>query len=90
MMFDAARLDLRGLRVLVLVDHVLVGRLGHQLAGGRRHPGGHERREVQPRAAVEQQLVGDQLVGDLAADAVFREPVARDEPVRVVDRRRDR
>jgi hypothetical protein len=41
------RLDLRRLRVLVLVDHVLVEALGHQLVGLRFHPGGDERGRVQ-------------------------------------------
>ena len=61
---DAAPLELGGLRVLVLVDHVLVDALGHQLRGLRLHPRRDERGQVQPRAAVEQQLVVDQLVGD--------------------------
>ena len=74
---DAARLDLGGLRVLVLVDHVLVGRLRHQPVRLTRHPGRHERREVQPRAAVEQQLAGDHLIGGLEAQAAFSEPAQR-------------
>ena len=55
----AAPLELGRLRVLVLVDHVLVEALGHQRVGLRLHPRRHERREVQPRVAVEQQLGAD-------------------------------
>ena len=46
---DAVGLDPGRLRILVLVDHVLVGRLGHQLRRARRHPGGDESGQVQPR-----------------------------------------
>ena len=74
----AARLDLRGLRILVLVDHVLVEALGHQRPGLRLHPGRHERREVQPRVAVDHQLVVDDLVGDVGRQLARREGVTRD------------
>jgi hypothetical protein len=62
---DATRLERRRLRVLVLVDHVLVQALGHQLLGLRLHPCRHERRHVQPGVAVEHQLVVDDLVRDV-------------------------
>ena len=75
---DAARLELRGLRVLVLVDHVLVEALGHQPLGLRLHPGRDERREVQARVAVEHQLVVDDLVGDVRRHLAVRQLVARD------------
>ena len=71
-MFDAARLELGGLRVLVLVDHVLVEALGHQPLGLRLHPRGDERREVQPRVAVEHQLVVDDLVRDVRGHLAAR------------------
>ncbi len=58
-----ARLDGRGRRVFVLIDHVLVERLGHQLFGLRVHPGGHEGGQIQPRATVEHQLVVDEAIG---------------------------
>ena len=45
---DAALLDRRGGRVFVLVDHVLVERLCHQLFGLGIHPGGDKRRQIQP------------------------------------------
>ncbi len=57
----AAPLELGGLRVLVLVDHVLGGALGHQQLGLRLHPGGDERRQVEPGVAVQDQLVADHL-----------------------------
>ena len=77
-MLHAAHLELRGLRVLVLVDHVLVEALGHQLLGLRLHPRRHERRQVQARVAVEHQLVVDDLVGDVGRHLAVRQPVPRD------------
>ena len=41
----------------------------------RLHPGGHERGQVEPGAAVQQQLVLDQLVGDVRRDRVVGQPV---------------
>ena len=67
---DAAPLDLRGRRVLVLVDHVLVERVGHQRFRLRLHPGRDERREVQPRTAVEQQFVVHNPVRRVGGGAV--------------------
>ena len=76
----AARLDLGGLRVLVLVDHVLVEALGHELLGLGLHPRGHERGDVETRVAVEHELVVDDLVRDVRWHLAFRELVARDRP----------
>jgi len=73
----APPLQLGGLRVLVLVDQVLVEALGHQLASLRFHPGRDEGGEVQPRTAIEQQLVMDQLVGDIRRHRVLREAILR-------------
>ena len=73
----AAHLDLGRLRVLVLVDHVLVEALGHQLLGLRLHPGRHERRDVQARVAVEHQLVVDDLVRDVRGHLAVGQPVPR-------------
>ena len=71
--------DRRGGRVLVLVDHVLVERLGHQLLGLGVHPGGDERGEVQPRAAVEHQLVVDEPVGRGRLHGFRGQPQRRDQ-----------
>ena len=68
----AALLDLGGLRVLVLVDHVLVEALGHELLGLRLHPRRHERGHVEPRVAVEHQLVVDDLVRDVGRHLALR------------------
>jgi hypothetical protein len=60
------------------VDHVLVERLGHQLLGLRVHPGGDKRHEVQPGAAVEHQLVVDELVcrsGSIASSGRCRDGI---------------
>ena len=65
----AAHLDLSGARVLVLVDHVLVERLGHEPLGLRLHPRGHERGEVQAGVAVEHELVVHELVRGVRVDS---------------------
>jgi hypothetical protein len=75
---DAAYLDRRRLGVFVLVDHVLVERLRHELVGHRLHVGGDERGEVEARVAVEHQLVVHHLIGDLGAHLTFGQPVLRD------------
>jgi hypothetical protein len=75
---DAAGLECGRLRVLVLVDHVLVQALGHQLLGLRLHPRRHECRDVQPRVAVEHQLVVDDLVGDVRRHLVLGQRVPWD------------
>ena len=49
----AAHLELGGLRIFVLVDHVLVEALGHQPFRLGPHPRAHEGREVEPRIPVE-------------------------------------
>jgi hypothetical protein len=75
---DAAHLEVGGLRVLVLVDHVLVEALGHQPLGLRFHPGGDEGREVHPCIAVEHQLVVDDLIGDVRRHLGVRDLMSRD------------
>ena len=75
---DASHLELRGLRVLVLVDHVLVEALRHEPLGLRLHPGRDERCDVQARVPVQHQLVVDDLVGDVRRELSLRERVTRD------------
>ena len=70
---DAAHLQLRRLRILVLVDHVLVEALRHERLGLRLHPGGHEGGHVEARVAVEHQLVVDDLVRDVGRKLVGRQ-----------------
>ena len=67
---DAAHLHEGRLRILVLVDHVLVERLRHELLGIGVHARGHERRQVEARVAVQHELVVDDLVGDLGGHLV--------------------
>ena len=74
---DAAHLELGGLRVLVLVDHVLVEALGHERLRLRLHPGGDERRQVEAGVAVDHQLVVDDLVGHVRRNLALGDPVAR-------------
>ena len=83
---DAAHLELGGLRILVLVDHVLVEALGHEPLRLRLHPRADERGEVEPRIPVEHQLVVDDLVRAVRRHLVCRQLVARD--VRRVERER--
>src|SRR5579862_1752025 len=68
----APPLDLGRLGILVLVDHVLVGRFRHQDLGASRHPGAYERGQVEPGAAIEQQLVRDEVVRHLGARALLK------------------
>jgi len=79
----APPLDLRGLRVLVPVDHVLVDRQRHQ----RQHlgflPGLAERGQVLPRVAVQHQLIGNDLVRVPGQGSLLREPVLGHRPGQV-------
>jgi len=59
---DAALFDGRGLRVLILVDHVLVGRLLHELPDLGFDPGGAEGGEILLGVAIEDELIVDGLV----------------------------
>ena len=77
---DAAGLDLGGLRVLVLVDHVLVERRGVEPVGLLVHPGGDEGGEVEPGVAVEHHLVQDDLVRRLRQHLAVGQPVASGPP----------
>ena len=70
--------DRSGSRVLVLVDHVLVERLGHQLLGLGVHPRRDERRQVEPGTAVEHQFVVDEPVGGGRFHGFVRKPQRRD------------
>jgi hypothetical protein len=70
----AAVLELGGLRVLVLVDHVLGRALGHELFGLRLHPCRDERGQVQPGVSVENELVPDDLQRGARQGAVLRQP----------------
>jgi hypothetical protein len=58
-----AQLKLGGLRILILVDHVLGVALGHQLLGLLFHPGSDERGQVEPGVAVEDELITYHLQG---------------------------
>ena len=73
----AALLELGRARVLVLVDHVLVERLGHEPVGLGLHPRRDERREVEPGVAVEHELVAHELVRRVGIHLEFRDGVAR-------------
>ena len=75
---DAAGLDLGGLRVLVLVDHVLVERGGVQPVGLLVHPGGDEGGEVEPGVPVEHDLVQHDLVRRLRQHLPLGQPPLRD------------
>ncbi len=72
---DAAGLDLGGLRVLVLVDHVLVEALVHQPVYAVVGPGGAEGGQVLGRVAVEEELVAEQLVDHLGGRVIVGHPV---------------
>ena len=61
----APHLELGRLRVLVLVDHVLVEAVTHQLSRLRLHPRRHEGGQVEAGVAVQHQLIADHLLGDV-------------------------
>ena len=90
---DAALLDLRGLRILSVIDEVPVQVLrNHALRLGL-HPGRHERREISHRDAVEHQLLADQAHGVPGQHALLWELVVgcglEQEAVSVFARERD-
>jgi hypothetical protein len=77
-------LELRGDGVLVHVDVVLVDGVHDELVALGLHPRGDEGRQVQPRVAVQHQLVVDDLVRRLPRDRPLRHPVpAEARPVTV-------
>ena len=59
---DTPRLNRRGLRILVLVDHVLIECLAHEVPNFGLQPGLAKRRKVLTRIAVEDQLVGNEPI----------------------------
>jgi hypothetical protein len=61
--------------VLVHVDVVLVDGVHDELVALWLHPGGDEGRQVEPRVAVQHQLVADDLVRRLLRDRPLRHPV---------------
>ncbi|CAN5139405.1 hypothetical protein BH20ACT22_BH20ACT22_01820 [soil metagenome] len=73
-----SHLQLRRLRVLVLIDHVLVGAFHHQAFCLWFHPGGDEGRQVEPRIPVQHQLVVNDLVGGLRRQLAFGQLVSGD------------
>ena len=72
---DAAHLQFRRLRVFILVDHVLVERVSHQLARFRLHPCGYKCGQIQSGIAIQHQLVVDQVVRSLRQHPFFRDLV---------------
>jgi hypothetical protein len=73
---DAALFDGRGLRVLILVDHVLVGRLLHELPDLGFDPGGAEGGEILLGVAIPDELIVDGLVDGLRVLRCLGELVA--------------
>ena len=66
---DAALLDLGRLRILGVIDEVHAQGFSDQLVGLGLHLGGHERREIARRQAVEHRLLLDQPQGFLRGHA---------------------
>ncbi len=75
---ETSLLDVRGLRILVAIDHVLVERLHQELGTVFVHPGGDEGRKVQHRVSVEGQFVLDHLVGDIRTHPLLGDSILRD------------
>src|SRR5262249_21487680 len=76
----APPLDLRGLRVLIPVDHVLVDRQRHQRQNLRLLPRLAKRRQVLPRVPIEHQLIRHQLERIPRQRPLLRERVLRHRP----------
>ncbi len=72
-----ARFDLGCLRILLLVDHVFVDAVVHQLANFGLDPRLAERRQVLPGVAVEEQFVVKRSVNLVARSLLLGEPVSR-------------
>jgi len=73
---DAAHFKLGGLRVFILVDHVLIEGFRHELVCFGLHPRAAEGGEIEAGAAVEDELVVDEVVGGGGRHAFFRNCVA--------------
>ena len=73
-------LDLRRLRVLGLVDHVLIHVLGHHFSSVIIHPCSHESRQVQTRITIQHGLVVHDLIGNFARHHTRRHLVFRCHP----------
>ena len=71
---DAAFLYFGGLRIFVLVDHVLVDRVRHQLLDLILNPGRAEGREILARIPVQQKFVPDKGIGRTRFGSTFRHP----------------
>ncbi len=74
----AAVLQGHRLGVLVPVDGVLVGRLGHEAVGLVVHVGGDEGGQVEGGIRIEGELVVDELVGGAGLHRLVGQDVARD------------
>jgi len=75
---DASPFDFGGLRILVLVDHVLVECLRHQAFGLWLHPSCHEGCEIQSRITVKHQFFVDDSVRDLRWRLRVGQPISRE------------
>ena len=74
---QTALFQFSGLGIFVLVDHVLLGAVLHQLQRLGLHPGAHEGGEIQAGVAVEHQVVVHQLIGQIRLQALVAEPITR-------------
>src|SRR5258708_456764 len=70
---DTALLNFGGLRVLILINHILVERLRHQSFCFWLHPGGDEGGQVEPGIAIEDQFIMDQAISDIGCHFLGRE-----------------
>ena len=73
----AACFDLGGLGVFILVDHVLVEALVHQLVDLGLRPGLAESRQILPGVTIEHQLVMDHAIGVTGSMLAFRKFILR-------------
>ena len=74
---QAAILQLGGLGIFVLIDHVFVGALAHQMQRFWLHPGADKGRQIEHGVAIQHQVVVDELVGQIGVQAMLRQLIAR-------------
>ena len=67
-----------GLRVLILINHILLGTLLHQLERLGLHPGTHKGGEIQTCIAIQHQVIVHQLVGQISRQPCITQAIPGD------------
>jgi hypothetical protein len=75
---ETAFLNLSGLGIFILINHIFFRTFLHQPPRLRLHPGAHKSGQVEPGIAIEHQVIVDQLITQIGAQALFRQAIAGD------------